>query len=300
MQAPNSSEYPKPFDFIRSPTPTALDAARQASIRAKKNAPVRVRFLERAHAGDPSPVLARILRGGGRGGEVRLKLLLSMLWLVRDNPAPVLAYPSRAWANLLDLPEPASKGARRINEALAWLESNSLVVTEKQPNRIERLVTLLNETGNGQPYELPGAAIKRLASDAPGRDGHVYIQLPGTLWANGWITMLSGAAVAMLALLYRQLAAGDPADSHLWFAPSDAKLRFDLSDDTRSKGLRELTKAGLITMERRSVDPASFDYERVRNVYRLQPSQLMHPAALLDWDEIKIAAPATVPPQAPA
>jgi hypothetical protein len=33
-----------------------------------------------------------------------------------------LAYPARAWATLLGLPDPAGRGARRINEAILWLE----------------------------------------------------------------------------------------------------------------------------------------------------------------------------------
>jgi len=53
-------------------------------------------------------------------GTVRVKLELTFLWFAA-NPHD-LAYPARAWATLLGLPDPAGRGARRINEAILWLE----------------------------------------------------------------------------------------------------------------------------------------------------------------------------------
>ncbi|WP_162959219.1 hypothetical protein [Micromonospora tulbaghiae] len=283
----------------RSPKPQALDAARSAAKLAKTTAPVRWRFLERTAAADPAPAMAQVLRGdrggrraGGRGGEVRLKLLLSMLWLVRDNPAPVLTAPSRAWASLLGLDDPTGRGSRRINDAISWLEDGGFLIKDTTGDRV---IQLLNETGNRQPYELPGAAIRRLPPRDPRRTDHLYLQLPSGLWTNGWLSLLSGAAVAMLLLLYR-LQADNPEGTLLWFGGQDAKLRFDLSDDTRSKGLRELTMAGLVNVERKAVDPASFEPERVRNVYALQRDRLNKPARILndyqysDWWEAAAAA----------
>jgi hypothetical protein len=97
---------------------------------------------------------------------------------------------------------------------------------------------------------------------------------------NGWISLLSGAATAMLLVLYR-LQADSPDGTRLWFGGRDASLRFDLSEDTRSKGLRELTMAGLVVVKRQAVDPASFETERVRNVYELQRARLGKPARVL-------------------
>ena len=270
--------------------PEVRAVAREAARRAKKAAPVRWQFMERAQPDDPSPALARILRGdkagrrgGGRGGEVRLKLLLSMLWMIRD-PAPVLTVPSRAWASLLGLDDPAGRGTRRINEAIAWLGAAGFLIASKETGSIKRLITMRDETGADRPYELPGAVLRSLGPKDPRRAEHFYIQVPAGFWTNGWISLLSGAATSMLLLLLR-LQANRPTGTELWFSPGDAKERFDLSDDTRSKGLRELTMAGLVTMERRAVDPSSFEYERVRNVYVLQRDRLDMPARILtDYD----------------
>ena len=50
--------------------------------------------------------------------------------------------------------------------------------------------------------------------------------------------------------------------------------RYDLSDETRNKGLRELTDRGLLDLSRRPVSAASFfdDRFRARNVYLIRPS----------------------------
>jgi hypothetical protein len=48
--------------------------------------------------------------------------------------------------------------------------------------------------------------------------------------------------------------------------------RHDLSDETRNKGLRELTDQGLLDLARRPVPTAAFDERfRARNVYMLRP-----------------------------
>ena len=81
---------------------------------------------------------------------------------------------------------------------------------------------------------------------------------------------MSGAAVAMyLACLYEQR--GQP-DVPVWVSPRMGRERYDLSDETRNKGLRELTDQGLLDLARRPVPTASFDERfRARNVYMLRP-----------------------------
>ncbi|MEV8562555.1 hypothetical protein AB0478_40210 [Streptomyces sp. NPDC051917] len=89
---------------------------------------------------------------------------------------------------------------------------------------------------------------------------HRYIQIPQTFWTRGHIAVLSGAAVAMfLALLCENGGLGQ--DVPLRFSPRDAEGRFALSEDTRSKGLRELGNAGLITTRRRPVNESDFQAE---------------------------------------
>lgn len=190
---------------------------------------------------------------------MRLKLELTFL-LFAAKPPHDLAYPARAWATLLDLDDPTGRGARRINEVIAWLQENDFITVERlagQPNTIR----LLSEVGTGDPYEPPGAAYSRLRDKKSAHTGlHRYIQLPDTLWTNGWIQMLSGAAVAMSLVLYTQLGNKNPSNADLWFSPGQADLKYGLSEDTRTKGLRELRAAGLITARRRPVAADTFDF----------------------------------------
>lgn len=259
-------------DEILRPEPATLDAARtvKARLGERKTAPIRRRFVERTDLSEPTP-LARVLRGG-RGGEVRLKLELSFLWFAAKPPHE-LNYPARAWATLLGLPDPEGRGTRRIREATIWLERNGFIVVEQHPGA-PSVVTLLNEAGTGEAYELPGTAYQRLRAKPEKADAHRYIQVPDDFWTNGWIATLSGAAVAMMLVLYTELGNSPAATTDLWFSPRQASMRYGLSEDTRSKGLRELRAAGVISARQRSASRDAFDFRRLRNTYRLKPSRL--------------------------
>lgn len=100
-----------------------------------------------------------MLRGGGRGGQVRLKLYLSYLWVQRDDQARELSIRNGAWATLFDLKDPQTAGARRIGDAQAWLEENNFISLARTGR--QNLVTVLSETGNGAPWIAPGAAAKK-------------------------------------------------------------------------------------------------------------------------------------------
>ena len=63
-------------------------------------------------------------------------------------------------------------------------------------------------------------------------------------------------AIAMyLACLYEQRG---QSDEPVWIAPRMGRERYDLSDETRNKGLRELTDQGLLSLGRRPVPGAAF------------------------------------------
>lgn len=264
---------------LRQPSTAAIDAAKTVECRlaARTAAPIRRQFVERTTAASQDPPLARTLRGG-RGGAVRLKLELSFLWFAAKAPFH-LRYPARAWATLLDLPDPSGNGARRINDSVLWLERNGLVSVAGEPGQPNE-VTLLSELGNRTPYELPGLAYNRLRATPSGAEPHRYFQLPNALWTNGWLQVLSGPGLAMLLVLYTELGRRDPTTTDLWFSPQQAELRFALSEDTRSKGLRELRAAGLVSANRRSISPDTFDFRRLRNVYRIHTDTLEQPAAI--------------------
>lgn len=266
---------------MRAPTPDAIAAARAvASRNHTRTAQLRRSFIERDNVLKPTP-LATLLRGG-QGGQVRLKVFLSMLWLAGGAPYDV-AYPARAWATLLDLDDPAGKGARRVNEALSWLEKRSFVDVEAMPGHPHR-VTLRDETGSGADYRPPGEVYNRgKTSGVPAADllMHRYVQVAPALWTSGWFAVLSAPALAMyLVLLCEQ--ASKPLNAELWFSPEAATLKYSLSADTRTLGLRELRRGGLVRTYRRPVSGDVFEVQRYRNVYVLVPDQLNNPAAIPD------------------
>lgn len=253
------------------------EAARAAAEQAGAGtAAIRYRFIARQAPTDPTPPMARILRGhGGRAGATRLKVYLSLLWLARNRTRerPVFAYPAQQIAALLGLPNPQMAGARRVQEALRWLDKAGFVALDHRRGSVTR-VHLLDDAGSGDPYEPAGGMLARSRRLSPEeREKHFYVQLTAQYWTNGWITELSGAAIAMhLACLYEQR--GQP-DRTVWISPAAGRERYDLSDETRNKGLRELTDWGLLELGRRPVPGASLFDERfrARNVYLINHSR---------------------------
>lgn len=254
----------------RVPTPESLEVARLIKNRvgAREGAPLRTAFVgsvESVLYGPEVPPLARLLRAG-RSGDVRLKLELSFLWLA-VRPPHDLELPNRVWAQLLDLTDPEGLGTRRIRQAIGALAEERLVDIEPragQPNRI----LLLDEGGSGRPYTIPGKAYNQ-ARGKGDEWRHRYIRVPEALWTNGWLPVLSAPALAMLLVLLAELGGRDAEDTELWLSPTVANRTFKLSDDTRSKGLRELQDRGIIEVRRRAAGRDVLDFRRMRNTHRL-------------------------------
>ncbi|WP_176733585.1 hypothetical protein [Micromonospora peucetia] len=197
-----------------------------------------------------------------------MKLFLSLLWLARGRPDPVFGYPARQLASLLGLSNPSGAGARRIREALKWLEEEGFIALEHRPGEAAR-IHMLDDAGSGGAYEAPGPLVTKHRKRSPEqREKHFYVQLKREFWTEGWISHLSGAAVAMyLAALHEERGKTGEA---VWISPRIGRERYDLSDETRGKGLGELVNLGLLNLGKRPVPQASFDERyRARNVYRV-------------------------------
>lgn len=270
-----------PTDPLDTASAQALDAAKKAARIARKRAQIRLSFISRPSYDPqaPLPPLARSLRGG-RGGKVRLKLLLTYLWMQTKDRGVALAYPAQVWARLLDLDQPETAGARRINEAQAWLEKHDFITTQAQPGRANK-VTVLSEAGDGSSYIAPGAAAKALSNDPDKARQHYYAQIPATFWTNGYIQLMSGPGLAMYLILLDQYALTNGPLQPVWISPAAFKAYYGLSQDTRAAGIKDLTELGLVTTGRQSINPDDFDLERIRNVYTLKPEQLDVPARRL-------------------
>lgn len=193
-----------------------------------------------------------------------------MLWLGSGAPHSVTA-PARSWATLLGLPDPDNRGARRIRDAIVWLEERRFITVDSPPGVAPTLM-LLNELRTGMDYSVPGAAI--VEARAAGELGEVsdrYVQLPAAFWENGWVATLSGAGTAMLLVL---LHADRSRGREIWFSPSTAKATYELSRDTRSAGLTELAGYGVVSISRRPVQPSALAQRRMRNAYVLHLDEL--------------------------
>lgn len=250
-----------PMSARRAAKILADDSGRRAEI------PVRNLFV-RNDTAEVVPPLARLVStGGGRGGEVPVKLYLALIWRSSADPyeTDLLA---RQWAELLGLKEPATLGARRITNALNTLEEANLV--ELTPRRGDStIVTLLHESGNGDAYRLPSTAHQRATSDAE-RQKHRYFKIPIRLWTEGHIQAMSAAAVAMLLVLLEER---NIDGRRTWWSTELFPQRFNLSPTVRSKGTTELEERGLLSVQKELVgdDPRpSFTRQRVRSTYRLR------------------------------
>jgi hypothetical protein len=246
------------------PSADALGLLRSLVRRSQRSTgvPLAQAFIRRANADDSPPPLTRLMRGG-QGGEVRLKLYLTMSLLAVRAPFDLPAIPARSWAEALDLPDPERNGARRVSDAIDWLAENKLIVAERRQGAPSP-IRLLSQDGLGKPYVRPTPA---------GR----YVRLGLGLWYHGWIVRLSGTALAILAVLL-DLQGGRAQPQ--WISPTQARRRYDLSPDTWTKGLKELEGLGLVTVTRKAQGDF-FDYRRMRNAYWVNEHELGAPEQAL-------------------
>ncbi len=118
------------------------------------------------------------------------------------------------------------------------------------------------------PYTLPAKSPKDPLSGRLGR-ADWYIKLPASLWTSGLFSVVSGTGLALLLVL---MELGADTQRH-WLAPSQARLRYELSEDAWTKGTRELSQLGALRIGRKALTEKEFGgWLRFRNTYRLDLS----------------------------
>lgn len=243
-------------------------AAKLGPRRVESGAPVRNLFVTSMDG--ELPPLAALLRGGGRGGQTRVKLLLSLLWVCTAAPHEAI-YPARAWAALIGLDDPDNKGARRIHEAVRDLVDRRLIAAQDRGGRPSAL-RLLDESGSGEPYTAPSERYNALRQTRAGNDvlrRHAYFKIPSKLWTEGHIARLGGPGIAMLLVLLCERRGN--RDGAVWFTPEVAQGRFQLAPATRTAGLKELRDRDLLQTRKAVVsqDGTFISFYRRRNVHTL-------------------------------
>ncbi|WP_159620299.1 hypothetical protein [Arthrobacter zhaoguopingii] len=242
----------------------------------RKAIPIRKSFVRAEQGADSPPPLAELVRRGGRGGGVIVKLYLALVWRCSggDFDTDISA---RVWASLLGLEDPNFKGARRIAKAIKTLEDCKLISVV--PRRGEpSVITLLDESGDNSPYALPSTAY---ASTKLRRD--IYFKVPTTLWTEGFIQRMSASALTMLLILLAERSGdarpGETNGKEVWWSTERFPQQYFVSPSMRSRGTKDLRELNLLYVERASVAPPgnkrTFARERVRNVYRLQNQALV-------------------------
>jgi hypothetical protein len=193
---------------------------------------------------------------GGRGGGVRLKVYLSMSLIAVRQPYDV-KLPARVWAEMLDLPDPEQNGARRVADAIDWLEHHRLIAVARNAGAPAD-VRLLSQLGDGGHYSRPSQR---------------WVNVPVSFWQRGWIATLSGKAVALLlVLLDLQGGRAEPQ----WIAPRIARERYELSPDTWTRATKELSANGLLSVGR-TPQGEVWDWRRLRNTYWVDLEALDRP-----------------------
>jgi hypothetical protein len=254
----------------------ALELLRRGNRRARdRQTTIRHGFIaldpQVAEASAEPPPLALLLRAT-KGGAVRLRFYLAVLWQAGGgDERHSVRWPARAWAELLDLPDPEGRGDRRIRDAIRVLEKAGLLTANRRPGEPIEL-ELRREDGTRAQYRHPGQVAREAKQAGQEVDrGEWFVQLPPAFWTLGWAIVLSGPGLAMLLVLL--VLTGNGSREGEWISPSQARSRFALSEDTWTRGIAELRRHGLLETRKKPVSQ-DFGWRRVRNTYTVKTSRL--------------------------
>ncbi len=136
-----------PIGFVRSAWQPRSDASPSSASTAE---PV------------VTPLVA-MLRGG-HGGEVRLKLYLSITLLAAHPPFDISRpIAGRSWATMLGLPDPEGNGARRIADALVWLDQHRYIALQRRPGmppQKQSFASLIQPSDGSDPRQRFASALQ--------------------------------------------------------------------------------------------------------------------------------------------
>lgn len=224
--------------------------------KRKQQVPFAKEFLQ-----DPSgnPPLARLVQGG-RGGEVRLKIYLTITLLATRAPHAIPSRSPASWVRLLGVDGQAP--GRRVSTALRWLAEHKYIALTRRIGNYPQ-ITLLDSTLTGEQYVRPLAK------------GSHYISLPLGLWHQGWILDLSATELALLMVLIDVQKASDQPR----YVTGQDRLAYGLSPDTWTRATKKLQARGLLQVRQVSQGD-EYDLQRTRNLYKVNVDRLAEPPEL--------------------
>ena len=198
------------------------------------------------------PPLARLFRLG----EVSLRLYLTLVMMTakpdkgggaaralhRETAASHFAE-MFGYDDLSDGVNPPGPGTRRVERALRKLDAEKFIELTKDPGHHPKIAVV-----------------------HPGEPQPPYITLPVQLWANSWITALTGRGLAVYVALRLVTVKKEQGEGQ--HVPPYEQVRFGLSPDTWQRGTRELVSLGLLEVRPGIVETRGLR-SRYRNVYYL-------------------------------
>lgn len=241
-------------------------AVRSLGGRSGRGGPVRDEFFT-AHRPDGTArhpmaelMSSRATSGGGRGGQTRVALYLSAIWLgvAGDHST---RRPASFWASLLGLDDPDDRGSRVIRSTWAELQERRFVRIEPGAH-VGDVPTIhpLREDGSGTPYTRP---------DGQGAD--TYRRIPEKFWeVLVPEAELTGPGLVMYLVAVRTALVGQRTEG-LTFSRSYVTRTFGVGESTRRAGLRNLTDLMVLDAHKRFVDDDGdlIGRRRRRTVYDL-------------------------------
>lgn len=229
-----------------------------------RNCPIRTEFLRRNNEHDAvPPMMAMLGSGGGRGGGVRLKLYLSLLWASPGGDHDT-KFEATDWARLMGLPRYSTNGKRRVYEALNWLADHNFIEKHGRPG-LPSTVVVLDESGSGASYTKPSSLSSKGGEPS-------YRQLQSAWWTNAWVAALSGRALAFWLVLMDESNNGTKPDD-VWLSESQTSRKYVISPYLRQRAMKELKHFDLITT-RRELMREAFDVKSSRTRIKVHIEEL--------------------------
>lgn len=253
-----------------------MDETLASKVR-RDSCPLRRSFIERDQESEsPSPMVSLLrTKGavGGKGGGLRISLLLTLIW-VNARPPHTTSRVAAYWAELLGREDPRGEGARAVRDALHDLADRGYIQLRSEGPKTH--ISLLNEAspankeGEPVPYTLPY-----------GEDP--YVPIPRAFWVDGLAGSLSGAGVAMYLCALAMTRNDDP---EFFIAAAYFEDVYGISRSSRKRGLAELAERGVLTVRVEETQDSTTARRLRRNYYRISKKyRLPEPWVPADGDD---------------
>ena len=223
------------------------------------------------------PLVEMGIGDGGHGGEVRLKLWLSMVYRVMKNEDWITLRKNNHayYASMFGLDDPAGKGADRVRAAYRWLHKNRFIVIDGGRLKTYGRVRIAHEVTQFLPAEssvvMRPAPTGKMDAEFEGLPHlrHRYFTLPRPFWENGWITYLRAPEILVLMILCD--AVRNEVDQEIKIPVHERMRRYGLSDEMWRQGESGLERRGVIkrpVTTGRTVDDFGWGHADAERVYK--------------------------------